>query len=438
MASYHYLPLAEPKKDIRLIDLLPGHRADDIIVSIRHASLTPSPPKKAVNPSLKELEKTLPPGWWARENLEGRRLFIRPIAPYNWFATWKHPDAMFGPESQEEDAVESSPTCSLDYDALSYVWGSPDNPVTVFVPPTKTTDALLTLRIQRNLAVALRALRYHDKPRTLWVDALCINQSDTNERDVQITRMADIYSLAPRVVVWLGPRSPASTLALSTLNYLGQQVEVTKDRYYVRSPTATEPEWYNFLSELPYPIKTWFAILDLTKRTWFDRLWIVQEIHLANPAHSLVQCGADVVPWRYFRRALLCLSEKKTGLVPLRELSARLDHFWYLGVPPHSLPLRSLLHMSSTRLCTDPRDKIYGLLGLATIANLKALEKIRPNYAASIAVAYTEAFLTIYEATKSTELLIQCGQGPSLQRQQRETPFCTARKISQRHPLSWR
>lgn len=220
--------------------------------------------------------------------------------------------------------------------------------------------------------------------------------------------MADIYSLAPRVVVWLGPRSPASTLALSTLNYLGQQVEVTKDYYYVRSPTATKSEWYSFKSELPYPIKAWFAILDLTKRTWFDRLWILQEVHLANPAHSLVQCGGVVVPWRYFRRALLCLSEKQTGLVPLQELCTRLDHIWCLGVPPHALPLRNLLLMVSARLSTDPRDKIYGLLGLATMTNLKALGRIRPNYAAPVAVAYTEAFLTIYEATRSLELLVQC------------------------------
>lgn len=409
MAPYHYLPLAEPTRDIRLIDLLPGHRTDDIVVSIRHASLMPYPPKKPKRPSLKELENTLPPEWMVRENLEGRRLFIRPISLHNWHTTWKHPDGMFGPELQEEEIVDSRPMCSLDYDALSYVWGSPDNPVTVFVRPTENTDALFSLQIQRSLAVALRALRYHDKARTLWVDALCINQSDTNERDVQITRMADIYSLAPRVVVWLGPRSLASTLALSTLNYLGQQVEVTADRYYVRSPTATEPEWYNFLSELPYPMKTWFAILDLTKLTWFDRLWIVQEIHLANPTRTLVQCGTDVVPWRYLRRALLCLSEKKPGLVPLRELSAKLDHIWYLGIPPHALSIRGLFNMSATRLCTDPRDKVYGLLGLATMTNLKVLKKIRPNYDAPVAVVYTNVFRTIFEATRSLELLIQCG-----------------------------
>lgn len=409
MAPYHYLPLSDPKEDIRLIDLRPGHRADDIVISIRHASLTPLPAKKIKRPSLKELEKTLPPEWMVRENLEGRRLFIRPISLHSWHTTWKHPDGMFGPELQEEETIDPRPTCSLDYDALSYVWGSPDNPVTVFVRPTDTADAPSTLQIQRNLAVALRALRYHDKPRTLWVDALCINQSDTHERDVQITRMADIYSLAPRVVVWLGPRSLASTLALSTLNYLGQQVEVTKDRYYVRSPTATEPEWYNFLTELPYPIKTWIAIRDLTKRTWFDRLWVVQEIHLANPAHTLVQCGADIVPWRYLRRALLCLSEKKPGLVPLRELSAKLDHIWYLGIPPSSLSVRRLFDMSANRLCTDPRDKIYGLLGLSTVTNLKVLKKIRPNYDAPVAVAYTNAFLAMYEATRSLELLVQCG-----------------------------
>ena len=139
MATYHYFLLADPKKDIRLIELLPGDRADDIVVSIRHASLTPPPPlRKSKRPSLKELEKTLPPGWLVGENLEGRRLCIRPVALHNWHTTWKHPDAMFGSELQEEETGDASSECSLDYDALSYVWGSPDNPVTVFVRPTET------------------------------------------------------------------------------------------------------------------------------------------------------------------------------------------------------------------------------------------------------------------------------------------------------------
>ena len=155
--------------------------------------------------------------------------------------------------------MDARPTCSFDYDALSYVWGSAVNPVTFFVRPTEIPGALLTLRIQRTLPL--------------------------------------------RCVL-------------------------------------------------------------------FDTI---------------------------------------TGAVPLRELSARLDCIWHLMVPPHALPLRDLLSTASARLSTYPRDKIYGLLGLGTIASLRALKKIRPNYAYPVAIAYMEASLTIYEDMRSLALLIQCG-----------------------------
>ncbi|KAK3392210.1 hypothetical protein B0T20DRAFT_395854 [Sordaria brevicollis] len=106
-------PLANPMLDIKLIDLLPGHRSDDVVISIRHASLTSLPAKKRKRPSLKELEKTLPPGCMVRENPKGRQLFIRPISLYNWHKAWKHPDGMFGPELQEDDTVDPRPTCAL-------------------------------------------------------------------------------------------------------------------------------------------------------------------------------------------------------------------------------------------------------------------------------------------------------------------------------------
>jgi hypothetical protein len=91
-------------------------------------------------------------------------------------------------------------TVQLRYDALSYTWGSTQTSALVFVGEN-------TLDITQSLAEALPYLRYPDKSRVLWIDAMCINQRDIVERSQQVKRMAMIYSKAERVVVWLGLES---------------------------------------------------------------------------------------------------------------------------------------------------------------------------------------------------------------------------------------
>ena len=89
--------------------------------------------------------------------------------------------------------------------------------------------------------------------------------------------MADIYKFARRVVVWLGPETSNSKLALSTLGYLGQQMETGRDRTRYRSPDAAELDWFRAACPLPYDSKTWEAVAALLNRDYFTRLWIWQE-----------------------------------------------------------------------------------------------------------------------------------------------------------------
>jgi hypothetical protein len=84
-----------------------------------------------------------------------------------------------------------------DYEALSYTWGSET--------PLKTISLNgHNFNIRENLDSALRHLRLKDKPRMMWVDAICINQRDNQEKAREVRRMRDIYSRAQNVVVWLG------------------------------------------------------------------------------------------------------------------------------------------------------------------------------------------------------------------------------------------
>ncbi|KAI1329926.1 heterokaryon incompatibility protein-domain-containing protein [Xylariaceae sp. FL0255] len=103
-------------------------------------------------------------------------------------------------------------TISLDenssFEALSYVWG--DASITKLIHVNGEQ-----LSATANLDAALRASRLPCKPRTLWVEAICINQQDIAEKNVQVPRMDKIYSGASPVIVWLGPSSPDIELALS-------------------------------------------------------------------------------------------------------------------------------------------------------------------------------------------------------------------------------
>ena len=96
------------------------------------------------------------------------------------------------------------------------------------------------LPIQANLMAALRHLRQPSRSRTLWINAICINQKDNDEKSIQIQQMAIIYKSARRVVIWLGLAANDSQLALRTLQYLSRQYEGTIDGRRFCSPDVTE------------------------------------------------------------------------------------------------------------------------------------------------------------------------------------------------------
>ena len=93
------------------------------------------------------------------------------------------------------------PKAGKTYEALSYVWGARDGTMPI------TCDGQ-TLLVTPNCESALRYLRHKFTKRVLWVDAICINQQSIEERNVQVPLMNEIYTLATKVVIWLGVGSP--------------------------------------------------------------------------------------------------------------------------------------------------------------------------------------------------------------------------------------
>lgn len=174
------------------------------------------------------------------------------------------------PPGEPEDRLEvllytrsSSQDVTLSYEAVSYAWGSTENLVgisvttashgdieqlfsqdsthpfehhdnevsTSYVKPAKVKNTLKTsnqreVLVTQNLSRALPYLRLRYRPRVLWIDALCVNQSDLLERSSQVERMADIYQGASNVIVWLGEEDHDSIVAMDFLD------EVRSRLYY--------------------------------------------------------------------------------------------------------------------------------------------------------------------------------------------------------------
>ncbi|CAO2658200.1 Nn.00g059230.m01.CDS01 [Neocucurbitaria sp. VM-36] len=122
------------------------------------------------------------------------------------------------------------------YDASSYVWGSPNKSQFIII-----TGAYLD--VTPNLHAALLQLRDPLSPRILWIDAICINQTDELEKVRQIQSMATIYGVARDVIVWLGTTANNSDEALEAIRTAGSSKETLSPNHYspVDDPSLSEP-----------------------------------------------------------------------------------------------------------------------------------------------------------------------------------------------------
>ncbi|KAL4870872.1 heterokaryon incompatibility protein-domain-containing protein [Aspergillus spectabilis] len=167
------------------------------------------------------------------------------------------------------------------YDALSYSWGPFEHRHSLTIIHDNIPH---TVEVVPNLKAALIQLREYRTPRYLWVDALCINQSDGTEKSGQVKEMTRIYNNARGVCVWLGVADTESTRAIEFIRNQLQQDD--SDRLMEDERLAGE----------------WAALSRLMRRPWFSRRWIIQEIALARSA--TVHCGPDSVPWTDFADAI--------------------------------------------------------------------------------------------------------------------------------------
>lgn len=249
------------------------------------------------------------------------------------------------------------------YEALSYTWGSRKQPKTVYVG--KSDKA--ALRVTRSLRAALEHLRYQSRERVMWIDALCIDQANDVEKGPQVAMMGQLFEYASRVVVWLGPEGKNSSVAMERLEYIGSQVDVDWGGMHRISPANAEGVDRDIASptgKLPLNTEESIAIADLLWRGWFDRLWIRQEIFVAEDK-AIVCCGPKQMPWSVFRKVLRLFYSKRPE--PGNVTSLLEDRLVKIGGLVFQMRRTDIMSMRGAfdwALCSDPRDYIYGIRAL--------------------------------------------------------------------------
>ncbi|KAE8386812.1 heterokaryon incompatibility protein-domain-containing protein [Aspergillus alliaceus] len=269
------------------------------------------------------------------------------------------------------------------YEALSYVWGSESKPQCIFIDGC-------ALPVTDNLYTALLHLRDYQLPRILWVDAVCINQQDDQEKASQIQLMPIIYGQASHVIVWLGAAADNSDRALENIR-LSAEYKPSEDKATIMQEKKTD----------------YTAILMLLQRPWFRRIWVLQEISAARSI--LVMCGSIKMNGYTFSsglKGLNLLYKINPGLESLIRsitylIRGAIFRPEYMTYPRGTLSLGELIDMYHTREATKKHDKVYALLGMSSDIPKEA--GLLPNYELPWNILFHRVIVSILPEIHSVE-----------------------------------
>ncbi|TGO46792.1 hypothetical protein BCON_0307g00030 [Botryotinia convoluta] len=229
------------------------------------------------------------------------------------------------------------------YEALSYCWED----ASIKVPITANRKKF---GITTSLFAAMQKLRKPDVIRRIWIDAICINQNDNDEKTTQVRIMRDIYQKTERCLVWLGEFGNAKLV--TTMFDLIQKGKELKSASDIKNLPPKDK--YRFLN-------------DIMTAPWWNRVWVIQEITF--PKEVMVFCGDEKWDWDEmlelhkfvigssnwvsFDDGDLGIDINWGGLKQLSDMRSEKIH-----------PLHKLLLAFRGRGATDPRDNIFALLSM--------------------------------------------------------------------------
>ena len=353
---YKYRPLASGKSEVRVLKLIGGTESEPVECSLLHIDLDRA--GKAM------------PG-----------------------------DPDFGPLSQ--------------FVALSYTWGEPKFDESILLdghrlPVTKNLKkALLRLRTTPLPGINLPYKAAQPNVSYWWIDAICINQADLDERISQVILARQIYHKAHSVHVWLGEEADESNRAFEIVAALDKPLAF-------RGPGVPDPE--PLVVEDDERRKNWTALATLLSRPWWHRVWVRQEIALNN--RIMVRCGDAACYFHTLAKVsnTVSLLKLQTGYDPdLRAATTSKSppSIWYAPAEELSALQKQTFHgreysdlsrlILHGRTCqaTDLRDKVFALLGLAD----PKVHGLVPNYRLPLRQVIIDAAKAVISKTSKLDLL---------------------------------
>ncbi|KAI1277293.1 heterokaryon incompatibility protein-domain-containing protein [Xylaria sp. FL0933] len=360
--------------------------------------------------------------------------------------------------------VEKKLTSSLSYKALSYSWKNED-----VAPDVAIFCNSKPIHISANLHAALRRLRAPNEVVRIWVDAICINQQDDAERAYQVGMMRDIYQNSSEVLIWLGESGPHDDTGdyvlvnegaggddlrgapdnPNVVEWFGDERDIPKLKTYF-SPAAEEERTRRFddktcdifgtfcvlhllasgvpvdkiwhLRHVSYSTSIVNGLNAIMEKAWWRRIWVVQETVVAKK--PVVYYGNMCAPWRLFALAAVEYDTSRVrnnldGIFTQLKSGQSLMQFTHVIMEIEStrrswqkleplVPL-TLLRKFRSRLATDPRDKVFAVLGLIRSwgreSSGQAMQGITPDYATRDHEIFFRTTVLLIRNTRSLAVL---------------------------------
>lgn len=283
------------------------------------------------------------------------------------------------------------------YDALSYVWGhSGDH------EPIEVSNN--TVFVTKNLRAALARVRYADRPRVVWADAICINQRNIKERGHHVGFMGAIYSQAKRVLVCLGRDEDGQAREVAAL--------VEENHLLVSKYKSIEEMPILSADDPVFSDPRWTAVKTLTDCVWWTRTWVIQEVGLAKDPRVLY----GEVEFSY--RRLMSMGtwvDRCAGHLSLRAgVEFNTIHTEWVDWSPqwesdnwlHDRNFLDLMNQGSWLGCADHRDHVFAMLGhpFAQVSD-DGDTFVKPDYTKDFHQVYLELAIQLLKLEKGHRLL---------------------------------
>ncbi|PMD47938.1 HET-domain-containing protein [Hyaloscypha variabilis F] len=237
------------------------------------------------------------------------------------------------------------------YTALSYVWGDPETSESILV-------AEKVFNITKNLFHALQDLRDNDRRRRLWIDAICIDQSNLFERNGQVSMMGSIYTQAQHTVIYLG-RSTFGT----ELNFEVFSTNTTA----VQNPIQRSSGIRSVAEEI-------------LSRPWFTRVWIFQELVLSQD--PWIQCGRSRMQWDEALGAIQSVSIYGKDVPNIYKVAFNMQEIrrkFQAAKFDSTISRPELVQILQSRRgfgASDPRDRVFAHLGIASALHQDSIQNV--------------------------------------------------------------